>query len=119
MFVGGIVMVTMGGLAALDTRLVGVSPNAFISMNATHGGVHAIGGLLALAAWMLLIGRLQAYAILGYGTLFVLGFILNVVSPDFFGMMTDAPANVGVHVMHATVATLSLGAASSLFKRFG
>jgi hypothetical protein len=106
----GVLMVLMGGLARLDTALVGSAPDALIRMNSMHGAVHALGGLLTIAAGLLLRGRALGVAALGYGALFVFGFVSNLVSPDFFGMMPDAPANAGVHAMHATVALLSLAA---------
>ena len=110
LLVGGLAMIAMGVLAVLDTPLVGMPQHAFMSMNAMHGEVHALGGVLAILVATFLRGSARAYAIFGYGALFVLGFVLNVMSPDFFGMMPDAPANMPVHVMHATVALLSLWA---------
>jgi len=102
-------MIAMGVLAALDTPLVGRPPDSFMSMNAMHGEIHALGGIFAVLIGLLLQGSVRAYGILAYRSLFVLGFVLNVISPDFFGMMPDAPANAPVHVMHATVALMSLG----------
>ena len=106
---GGAAMVAMGVLAAVDSQLVGLPAHAFMSINAMHGQVHAVGGVIAILICFLLDGIARANAILGYGALFVLGFVLNVLSPDFFRMMPEAPANAPVHVMHATVALLSLG----------
>ena len=107
--VGGVVMIVMGLLAVGDTSLVGLPQHAFMSMNPMHGLVHAAGGVLAILIALVLRGRARAYGVLAYGALFVLGFVLNVISPDFFGMMPDAPANAPVHLMHAVVAVVSLG----------
>lgn len=107
---GGVAMIIMGLLAVRDTSLVGLPEHAFMSMNAMHGVVHALGGVLAILIVLALRGSARAYAIFGYGALFVLGFVLNVASPDFFGTMPDAPANTPVHVMHAAVALVSLAA---------
>lgn len=108
--VGGVLMIIMGLAAVVNTPLVGLPPHAVMSMNAMHGEVHATGGLMAVLGALILHGRARAYGILGYAALFVVGFVLNVSSPDFFGMMPDAPANLPVHVMHAVVALVSLGA---------
>jgi hypothetical protein len=102
-------MVVMGGLAILNTPLVGMPPSALLSMNPMHGGVHALGGVIAIGIGLFLRGHARAYGVLTYGALFVFGFVANLISPDFFGTMPDAPANAAIHVMHALVALISVG----------
>lgn len=104
----GVAMVALAVLARMDTTVVGTAPNALLRMNAMHGMAHAVGGLLTLGAAVALRPRGLAIATFGYGVIFAVGFALNLASPDFFGMMPDAPANAGVHVMHATVTVVSL-----------
>jgi hypothetical protein len=107
----GIAMLAMGVLANVDTSVVGSASDALIRMNAMHGDVHALGGALTLLAAATLSGRRLGAAALAYGALFAFGFVSNLASPDFFGTMPDAPANLGVHLMHATMTAGSLWAA--------
>lgn len=104
----GVAMIALAVLARMDTALVGRASDALLRMNAMHGMAHAVGGVLTLAAAAALRSRGLAMATLAYGVIFAIGFALNLASPDFFGTMPDAPANLGVHVMHATVAAVSL-----------
>jgi len=115
----GVAMVALGVLARLDTTLVGAAPDAVLRMNAMHGLAHAVGGLLTLGAAAALRPRWLALATTGYGVVFVGAFVSNLVSPDFFGTMPDAPANLGVHVMHASVAAVSLALGALALQRAG
>ena len=85
LLVGGVAMIAMGVLAALDSAFVGMPAHAFMSMNAMHGQVHAVGGFIAILSFFLLDGIARANAILGYEALFVLGFVLNILSPTSSG----------------------------------
>lgn len=107
MTVGGVLMIVMGLLAVMDTSVVGSSPHALLAMNAMHGEVHALGGLIAIAIGLGLSGRARANATIAYGLVFLVGFVINVMSPDLWGMMS-VPANAGVHAMHLTVALVCL-----------
>lgn len=104
---GGAGQVLMGLLGSMDTSVVGRSSQALLSMNMMHANVHALGGLVSIAIGLFLAGHSRAVATLAYGSLFVVGLVLNLASPDLWGRM-DVPANGGVHVMHATIALITL-----------
>ncbi|MCC6236743.1 MAG: hypothetical protein IT299_04120 [Dehalococcoidia bacterium] len=115
----GVAMVALGILARLDTTVAGTAPDALLRMNAMHGTVHALGGVLTIGAAAALNPRWLAVATFGYGAIFVFAFASNLASPDFFGMMPEAPANLGVHVMHATVAIASLALGALALRQSG
>jgi hypothetical protein len=108
MTVGGVLMVIMGGLGLLATHVVGPAPDAILRMNTMHAGAHLLGGLIAIANGLGLTGTARSNATIAYGALFLVAFVVNLASPDLWGMMPDAPANLGIHVMHATVGVLSV-----------
>ena len=105
----GAVQLVMGLVGAMNTALIGRSGSLLV-MNPMHGLAHTAGGLIAIAIGFALTGRARANATIVYGALFLVGFAVNLASPDLFGMMTDAPANAGIHVMHLTFAGLTLAA---------
>ncbi|TAJ16203.1 MAG: hypothetical protein EPO65_13665 [Dehalococcoidia bacterium] len=109
MVVGGGLMVVIGGLALLDSNLVGTRPDAVLTANATHGAVHLAGGLLSIGAGLMLAGRARANAALLYGAIFMMGFFLNLMSADLWGHMSVA-SNKADHVVHFTFALASLAA---------
>jgi len=110
MVLGGAIQVLMGVLGVLDTSAVGSSSEAFLTMNMTHAAVHTLGGLLSVGIGLFLTGAPRSTAASLYGALFVVGFVLNVASPDLWGRM-DVPANTAIHIMHATIAVVTLATA--------
>lgn len=106
---GGGLMVAMGVLAMLDSNLVGTRPDALLTMTSMHGVVHLVGGLLSIGAGLVLGGRTRANATLLYGTLYMVGFALTMMSSDLWGRMS-VPANNAVHIMHFTIGLASLAA---------
>jgi len=106
----GVVLVATGLLGFLGTPLVGAADGALIPTDTLHNVVHLGTGLLALAIAFGTTGRTQVDAVLGFGILYVSIFAAVLVSPTLFGLFT-VPANVVIHVIHATVAIVSLGIA--------
>jgi len=105
----GVVQLVMGLMGAMNTTLVGRSGSLLV-MNPMHGSAHAVAGIIAVVIGFALTGRARATATIAYGVLFLIGFAVNLASPDLWGMMADAPANMGIHVMHITFAGLTLAA---------
>ena len=115
MLVGtGLLQLVMGIMGAMNTALIGTNPLSLLAMNQMHGIAHAIAGVISILIGFALTGRTRANATLVYGVLFLVAFAVNLASPDLFGMMTDVPANTGIHVMHLTfaVGTLLAGLAA-------
>ncbi|MEO5885195.1 MAG: hypothetical protein ABIQ58_06745 [Candidatus Limnocylindrales bacterium] len=106
----GVVLVATGLLGFLGTPLVGAADGALIPTDSLHNVVHLGTGLMALAIAFGTAGRTQVDAVLGFGILYVSIFAAVLVSPTLMGLFT-VPANVVIHVIHATVAIVSLGVA--------
>ncbi|RLT27139.1 MAG: hypothetical protein DWI48_04425 [Chloroflexi bacterium] len=112
MLVGtGLLQLVMGILGAMNTSVIGADSTAVLVMNQMHGMAHAGAAVISLLIGFALVGRVKANITLAYGALFLLAFVVNLASPDLFGMMRDAPANAGIHVMHLffAVGTLAAG----------
>lgn len=107
----GLLQLVMGILGAMNTNLIGAGSGAVLAMNQMHGLLHAAAAVISILIGFALTGRAKANATLAYGALFLLAFAVNLASPDLFGMMRDAPANGGIHVMHLffAVGTLAAG----------
>jgi hypothetical protein len=105
----GAVQLVMGLIGAMNTALIGRNGSLLV-MNRMHGTAHAVAGVIAIAIGFALTGRARATATIAYGVLFLIGFAVNLASPDLWRMMSDAPANMGIHVMHLTFAGLTLAA---------
>ena len=109
MILSGVAVLIMGGLAYVDSNLVGTRPDAVFAMTPMHGAAHAVAGLATIGIGLALSGRARAAATLLTGVAFMVAFALNMASPDFWGRM-DMPVNNAVHIMHFTMGVLSLAA---------
>jgi hypothetical protein len=86
-------------------------PNALLRVNATHNVVHIVTGLLALGIGFGLRGEALATATIAFGVMYGFVFVLLVLDPTMFGLLSDAPANAADHVLHLaiTVVTIAVG----------
>ena len=106
----GVVLVAVGLLGFVANPLVGSQAGALVPTDTVHNLVHLATGALALAIAFGTSGKTQVDAVMGFGILYVSIFAAVLVSPTLFGLFT-VPANVVIHVIHATVAIVSLGIA--------
>ena len=97
MTIGGLLQLVMGIMGAMNTSLVGAGPNAVLAMNQMHGIAHAGAGVISIVIGLALAGSARANATIAYGVLFLIAFAVNLYSPDLWGMMSDVPANTGIH----------------------
>jgi hypothetical protein len=106
--VAGIVLVAVGLLGFLNTSLVGESENALIRTGTVHNIVHLLTGLVALYIAFGLNGEQQVNALIGFGILYAIIFVVVLLSPTLFGLFSVA-AGPALHVIHAALAVVSLG----------
>lgn len=103
----GIVLVLVGLLGFVNNPMVGAQPNALVPTDTLHNIVHLGTGVLALYIAFGLDGRARINGVIGFGVLYVVIFLAVLVSPTLFGLFS-VPANSVLHVIHATLALVSL-----------
>ena len=103
----GLVLMAAGLVGFLNTPLAGSSANALLATDTVHNVVHLLTGLLALGIAFGLKGETQINAVIGFGVLYAVIFVVVLVSPTLFGLFSVA-ANAPIHVIHAAVALVSL-----------
>ena len=103
----GIVLI-LTGLLGFISNPIAYSTNAILIVDNVHNIVHLLTGALALGIAFGTKGEQQVNAILGFGILYVGIFVLNLLSPNLFGIFS-VPASTPIHVIHAAVAVVSLG----------
>ena len=106
----GIALVAIGLLGFVQSPLVGSASGALVPTDALHNIVHLGTGLLALGIAFAMTGKSQVDGMFGFGILYVVIFLAVVTSPTLFGLFT-IPANAILHIIHATLAVVSLGVA--------
>jgi len=104
----GVVLVAVGLLGFVPNPLVGSAQGALVPTDAVHNIVHLGTGILALAIAFAMTGKTQVDAMLGFGILYVVILLAVLVSPTLFGLFS-IPANAVLHLIHATLAIVSLG----------
>ncbi len=107
----GVVLIATGLLGFISNPIVGEQAGALFATNAVHNLVHLLTGVLALGIAFALPREQQMRALVGFGALYAVIFVLVVVSPSFFGLFGDAPANAMDHVLHGGLAVVSLAVA--------
>jgi hypothetical protein len=114
--------ITIAGVLGLVTGLVGFTDNPFVgdpahdaifATDSLHNLVHISTGLLALWIGLGMTGQRQARGITRFGTLYILLFVVFLISPRLFGLL-QVDVNNADHVLHAAlgVATLVVGMAA-------
>ena len=101
----GVVLVVSGLLAFIDNPLFG--PDAVFATDALHNIVHIVTGGLALAIGFGRSGEALARGVIGFGWLYLVLFVVLLVSPTLFGLLT-VEVNLADHVLHAGLGVLSL-----------
>lgn len=105
--IAGISLVAAGLLGFIDNPLVGSQPGALFLTGTVHNLVHVVTGLLALYIAFGLKGEMQANAVIGFGILYAVIFVVVVLSNNLFGLF-QYPANAGDHFLHGALAVVSL-----------
>ena len=103
----GVVLILTGLLGFIQNPIA-YSSNAILIVDNVHNIVHLLTGALALGIAFGTKGEQQVNAMLGFGILYVGIFVVNLLSPNLFGLFS-VPANTPIHVIHAAVAVVSLG----------
>jgi hypothetical protein len=104
----GIVLVAVGLLGFVSNPLVG-DGNAIFLTGPVHNIVHLATGLLALGVAFGLRGEQQAMGVIGIGLLYLVIFVLLLVSPTLFGILGAAyPVSTADHGLHFGLAVISL-----------
>ena len=106
MAIVGVVLVLTGLLGFIQNPIA-YSSDAMLIVDNVHNVVHLATGALALFIAFGLRGEQQINATLGFGILYVVIFLANVISPNLFGLFS-VPANTPIHVVHAAVAVVTL-----------
>lgn len=106
MILAGVVLIAVGLLGFVSNPLVGPG-DALIPTGTVHNLVHIVTGLLALYIAFGLRDIDQASGVIGFGLLYLVIFVVVLLSPTLFGLF-DFAANVYLHVIHATLAVVSL-----------
>lgn len=105
--IAGVVLVLVGLLGFVPNPIVGSQPGALAPTDGLHNLVHLGTGLLALFIYTRTSLSL-ANAVIGFGVLYTVIFVAVVASPNLFGLFS-VPANIVLHIIHATLAVVSLG----------
>jgi uncharacterized protein DUF4383 len=104
----GIVLVAIGLLGFISNPLVG-DTNAIFVTGSVHNLVHLATGLLALFVAFGLRGEQQAMGVIGIGVLYLVIFVLLLVSPTLFGILgAGYPVSNADHGLHLGLAVISL-----------
>lgn len=103
----GIVLVAAGAVGFLNTPLAGSGAGALLQTDTVHNVVHLLTGVLGLWIAFGLKGEQQVNGVIGFGVLYVIIFVAVLLSPTLFGIFSVS-ANASVHVVHATLAIVSL-----------
>ena len=107
----GVVLIATGLLGFISNPIVGEQSGALFATNAVHNLVHLLTGVIALGIAFALPREQQMRALVGFAALYAVIFVMVVVSPSFFGLFGDAPANAMDHVLHGGLAVVSLDVA--------
>jgi hypothetical protein len=101
----GVVLIAVGLIGFVDNPLVGRT--GLFTTDTIHNLVHIVSGAIALA---ISFGRTESAVsngLIGFGVLYAVVFVLLLVSPTMFGILT-VPVNGADHVLHAALAIVSL-----------
>jgi hypothetical protein len=106
MTLAGAVLVLVGVLGFIPNPIVGGN-DALLTTDTLHNIVHLGTGALALFIAFGLRGRDQVNGVIGFGILYVVILVAVLISPTLFGLF-QTPANAVLHLIHATLAVVSL-----------
>ncbi|MGQ0848371.1 MAG: DUF4383 domain-containing protein [Actinomycetota bacterium] len=103
----GVILVASALLGFTSNPFVGEAENALLAADALHNIVHLITGLLALWIGFGMSGDRLARGVIGFGWLYVVLFVVLLLSPDLFGLLS-IDTNLADHVLHAALGVVSL-----------
>ena len=103
----GISLIAAGLLGFVDNPIVGSRSDALFQTGSVHNLVHIVTGALALFIAFGLRGEMQANAVIGFGVLYAVIFVVLLVSGNLFGLF-QYPVNAGDHLLHASLAVISI-----------
>ena len=101
----GIVLVAVGLLGFISNPIVG-DGNALFLTGTVHNIVHLATGALALAIAFVLPADRQMNGVIGFGVLYLVVFVSQLVSPTLFGLLSY-PVNVADQLLHIGLAVVS------------
>ena len=101
----GAVLVIVGLLGFINNPIVG--PNGLFVTDTVHNIVHIVTGAIALYIAFGLRGEQQANGVIGFGILYLIVFLLLLLSPTMFGLL-QRPVNAADHVLHAALGVVSI-----------
>ena len=105
LYLSGVILIVVGILGFFSNPLVG--PDGFVATDNPHNIVHILTGVLALGLAYAMRDDI-GMATLVFGALYLVVFVVTVVSPTLFGVFS-VPVNVVDHVIHIGLAIVSLG----------
>ena len=101
----GIVLVAVGLLGFISNPIVG-DGNALFVTGTVHNIVHLATGALALAIAFVVPADRQMNGVIGFGVLYLVVFVAQLVSPTLFGLLSY-PVNVADQLLHIGLAVVS------------
>ena len=101
----GIVLVAVGLLGFISNPIVG-DGNALFLTGTVHNIVHLATGALALAIAFVVPADRQMNGVIGFGVLYLVVFVSQLVSPTLFGLLSY-PVNVADQLLHIGLAVVS------------
>ena len=104
LMLSGVILIAVGILGFFSNPLVG--PTGLVATDNPHNIVHALTGLLALGLAYGMRDNI-ANATIAFGALYLVVFVVTVISPTLFGIFT-VPVNTIDHVIHIGLAIVSL-----------
>ena len=105
LYLSGVILIVVGILGFFSNPLVG--PDGFVATDNPHNIVHILTGLLALGLAYGMRADVGTATLL-FGALYLVVFVVTVISPRLFGVFT-VPVNTIDHVIHIGLAVVSLG----------
>ncbi len=107
----GVVLVVVGLLGFVSNPLVGDASSTgdplFVT-GAVHNLVHLLTGALALYIAFGLRGESQSMGVIGFGVLYLVIFVLTIISGDLFGIL-NYKVNALDHLLHLALGVVSIG----------
>lgn len=105
--IAGVVLIIVGLLGFVPNPIVGSQAGALAPTDALHNLVHLGTGVLALYISRQT-GMALVNGVIGFGVLYAVIFVAVVASPNLFGLFS-IPANIVLHLIHISLAVISLG----------
>lgn len=104
----GVILVLSGLAGFVDNPIVGDPANEpILATDALHNIVHLATGLLGLWIGLGMAGDRVARGVIWFGWLYIVLFVVLLLSPDLFGLLT-VDVNNADHFLHGALGVVSL-----------